>query len=179
MRCVLQAVAGAAFAIGGAVSAFGHEVALEGLKIVHPWTREPAAGVTDVPVYMTIRNSGAVTERVLAASSPLARSVRLVGVGGHGDAPGQPVIEIPAGASVTLSATGSHLEIEGLTEPLTGYEMFPLWLTLEKAGRVEVEVMVEEPAEPDAPSPGAATPAHPPEHSGNSGHTHVEQGDKK
>ena len=27
----------------------------------------------------------------------------------------------------------------GLTEPLTGYETFPLWLTFEKAGRIEVE----------------------------------------
>lgn len=136
---MLRSVGGAAALM--LLSTFGaaaHEVALSNFKIVHPWTREPAAGVRDVPVSMTVRNTGTETERILAAASPLAREARIVGAGDTAS------IEIPPGQSVKLSTSGPHIQLLGLTEPLTGYEMFPIWLTLEIAGRVEVEVMVEE-----------------------------------
>lgn len=130
-----------------------HETQLETLKIVHPYTREPAAGVTDVTVSMTIRNAGSKPERLLAAGSPLARETRIATDGGP--------IEIPPGGSIKLSAGGAHIRLIGLTEPLTGYEMFPLWLTFAHAGRVEVEVMVEE-NDTDTDSRDAVAPPAPP-----------------
>lgn len=130
-----------------------HETQLETLKIVHPYTREPAAGVTDVTVSMTIRNAGSKPERLLAAGSPLARETRIATDGGP--------IEIPPGGSVKLSTGGAHIRLIGLTEPLTGYEMFPLWLTFAHAGRVEVEVMVEE---NDTDSRDAVAPSSAPPH---------------
>ena len=57
-----------------------------------------------------------------------------------------------------------------LDSALTGYAMFPLWLTLEKAGRIELEVMVEENEE--------ITPAAPPvaaEHADEHDHNHGDQ----
>ena len=43
---------------GHASGVAAHETDLKDLKIVHPYTKEPAPGVSDVPVYMTIRNHG-------------------------------------------------------------------------------------------------------------------------
>lgn len=130
--------AGLALLLASTLPCMAHELEVKSLRFVHPWTKEPAADVKDVPVYMTIRNSGPDNERILAGSTPLAREVRIVG----GGEPGR--IEVPAGQSIKLSKLGPYIELIGLTEPLTGYEMFPLWLTLEKGGRVELEVMVEE-----------------------------------
>lgn len=136
--------AASALAVAASVATFqaaAHETQVEGLKIVHPYTKEPATGVRDVTVLMTIRNESAVAERIVAASSPLAARAELRA--GNGEAPAES-IEIPAGASLKLSGTGLHIRLLGLTDPLTGYETFPLWLTFARAGKVEVEVMVEE-----------------------------------
>lgn len=142
-----------------------HEIELKTLKFVHPWTHEPATGVTDISIYMTIRNSGGEPDRIVGASSPLARDARVVSE--KPAASGQPSIEIPAGGSIKLSKDGAHIDLLGLTEPLAGYEMFPMWLTLEKAGRVEVEVMVEE--NPDVMT-GHPTPAPDPPAPHDHGH---------
>lgn len=149
-----RAAAAAATLLGALLATAGvaaHEVKLEHLKIVHPHTMEPAAGVTDVTVSMKIRNSGSEPERLTAASSPLAREALVAG--------GVDGIAIPAGGSIELTATGPHIRLLGLTEPLTGYEMFPLWLTFAHAGRVEVEVMVEENNDAVTAPPAAATDA--------------------
>ena len=137
--------------IAGTIGASGHETVHESLKIVHPYTKEPASGVRDLDVSMTIRNSGTEAERIIAASSPMAASVEIRAAAAaqansqpDGQSDGQSAIEIPAGGSVKLSAAGPHIRLRGLTEPLTGYATFPLWLTFAHAGRVEVEVMVEE-----------------------------------
>lgn len=136
LAIAVQIATAGALGLVATSGARAHEVQLKDLKIVPPYTKEPAAGVTDVTVSMTIRNAGSKPERLLAAGSPLAREARIATDGGP--------IEIPPGGSIKLSAGGAHIRLIGLTEPLTGYEMFPLWLTFAHAGRVEVEVMVEE-----------------------------------
>lgn len=137
----MAAIALVVAASAASIPVAAHETRVEGLKIVHPYTKEPAAGVRDVTVLMTIRNESAVNERIVGASSPLAARAELRT--GDSEAPAES-IEIPAGASLKLSRTAQHIQLLGLTDPLTGYETFPLWLTFARAGKVEVEVMVEE-----------------------------------
>lgn len=125
-----------------ASAAPAHEFEAGSLRIVHPWTREPAAGANSVVVSMTIHNTGSAAERLLAAASPFSVEALLR----QGNAPEEPSgpIEIPAGETVKLRAGGQHVTLSGVTEPLAGYETFPLSLTFEKAGKVGIEVMVEE-----------------------------------
>jgi copper(I)-binding protein len=145
-----------AIALSGALCADAHEAYLKDLKIVHPYTLEPAPGVVDVVVSMTIRNQGAIPDRLVGASSPLAARAEI-----HADGAAAPSgVDLPAGASVKFGVKGPHIMLLGLTEALTGYEMFPLWLTFEKAGRVEVEVMVEE---GDDAMTGHPPESHPPD----------------
>jgi hypothetical protein len=47
--------------------------------------------------------------------------------------------------SQSLNADRPHILLRGLTEPLDGYQYFPLVLTFERAGWMEIEVYVEEP----------------------------------
>lgn len=138
-RC---AIAGLCLAAAAASPAAAHEVEAAGLKIVHPWTLEPQQGATTVVVSMTIHNTGAEAERLVSAASAFAKAADLRD-GATEAAPVSPV-EIPAGGTLKLKASGVHVRLTDVTEPLAGYETFPLSLTFEKAGKVDIQVMVEE-----------------------------------
>jgi copper(I)-binding protein len=125
-------------------TASAHELKVKHLEFVHPWTREPAQGVKDVPVYMVVRNTGSKPDRILAVASPVATRAELRGSISAGPAQRQG-IEIRPKEIVELTPDGPHIMLLGLKEPLNGYQYFPLWLTFERAGRVGIEVYVEEP----------------------------------
>jgi periplasmic copper chaperone A len=147
------AVSGAA--IPGA--AMAHEFNVNGLHIVHPYTIEPVERLARrVPVYIKIRNTGAVTDRLLSVSSPHAAGAALVSARG---AYTLRDINLPAGRELTLGPNTPHIELRDLTEPLEGYEYFPVTLMFEIAGRVDIEVCVEDrPEAQQVPTP--QPPAH-------------------
>lgn len=124
-----------------ASGAMAHEKVRGHLKVVHPYTVEPVDPKTrDVTVLMTIHNLGKTADRLVSASSPLAEKAEIQ----TGPPSDDHTVALPAGGTVAFSHKGTRIELKGLSERLTGYETFPLWLTFEKAGRVEVEVLVEE-----------------------------------
>src|SRR5215813_5583311 len=124
--------------------ATAHEFKIKDFEFIHPWTREPAPGVKDVPVYMVLRNTASTEDRIVAVSSPFAtrgelRAGKAAGEGQIG------AIPIGANTTVELDAHRPHILLRGLIEPLDGYQYFPLTLTFERAGQMEIEVYVEEP----------------------------------
>ncbi len=134
-------IAGMSLAIAATAPA-AHEIELRDLTIVHPYTFELSRTESaDTPVFMTIHNHGSVPDRLLAASSPLAERAEIGAPQGEHPERG---IALEPGGTVTLTAQGSHITLVGMKESLSGYETFPLWLEFERAGKVEVEVMVEE-----------------------------------
>jgi copper(I)-binding protein len=52
-------------------------------------------------------------------------------------------IDITPGQAVTLSPGGTHIMLQGLTQPLREKQSFPLTLSFEHAGSREVTVSVE------------------------------------
>jgi periplasmic copper chaperone A len=143
MLRIARAAAAAAIVLV-ATAAIAHEFKIKDLEFIHPWTRAPAKAVKDVPIYMVLRNTGSADDRIVAVSSPFANKGELRA--GNTDGEGKvPAIDIPANATVELTANRPHLLLLGLTEPLDGYQYFPVLLTFEKAGRIEIEVYVEEP----------------------------------
>ena len=136
MKSMGTATAAVAFLIAASAVA-AHEFKIKDLEFIHPYTREPAHGVKDVSVFLVLRNTGGTGERIVGVSSPFA--ARADG-GGRVAA-----IEIAANATVEFNADGPHILLLGLTEPLEGYQYFPVSLTFERIGHVEIEVYVEEP----------------------------------
>jgi copper(I)-binding protein len=124
--------------------ALAHEFKIKDFEFIHPWTREPASGVKDVPVYMVLRNRASTPDRIVAVSSPFATKAELCAGKSEGEKQVS-AIPIPADATVELTADRPHILLLGLTEPLDGYQYFPLTLTFERAGQMEIEVYVEEP----------------------------------
>jgi copper(I)-binding protein len=141
-----------AFARGGQA----HEVKWGTLEIFHPSAPAAAADVKNGVVFMTIDNRGAAPDRLLGAESPIAERIEL-----HrhevenGMIEMRPVdaVDLPPGASVKLTASGVHLMLVGLRQALVEYGSFPMTLIFEDAGRVDVEIQIDE--------AGATEPSHP------------------
>ncbi len=96
--------------------------------------------------FMTITNTGSEDDRLIGASSSVAGHMEVHEMAMEGDvmkmrelADGLP---IPAGARVELKPGGFHIMFMELQEPLVEGEMVTVTLTFEKAGEVEVPLMI-------------------------------------
>jgi hypothetical protein len=140
--CLLAAAAGPVAA---------HDFKLGPLRIDHPYATPTPAGAANGAAYLRgIRNTGEQADRLISASTPVARSVeihrsvidaqnvmRMRAIEG---------IDLPPKAEVLLRHGGEHhLMLIGLQRPLKDGERFPMTLRFEKAGEREVMVWVQTP----------------------------------
>ena len=96
-------------------------------------------------VAMTIRNAGTTPDRLVAASSPVAREVQLHRIVGHGEARRMVLTEdgipIPPGTT-TLGHDDDHPMLVGILRQLNQGDEFPLTLRFAGAGETTVAVRV-------------------------------------
>lgn len=138
-----------------AVPAAAHDYKAPGLHIDHPWSRATAGSARNGAAYMTLNAVGDGDDRLLSAASPVAEKVELhTHLMEDGVMKMRPVtaIEVTPGSPTTLQPGGLHVMLLGLKAPLVKGEKFPLTLTFEKAGKVEVEVNVEAAGAATAPA---------------------------
>ena len=124
-----------------------------GVVVEQPWARAALQGGNG-GAFLTLRNTGTAPDRLLSASSPLARTTEIHETVREGEVMRmRPVsaIAIPAGGSVTLRPGGAHVMLVGLSGALRAGTTVPLTLTFERAGTVEVQVAVQ--------AAGASAPA--------------------
>ena len=96
---------------------------------------------------MTISSN--TPDRLIGASTPVAAKTDLMTMEVGEDTMGMSyldAIDIPADTLVRLDASGLHVWLEDLHEPLRDGQSFPLFLEFEKAGRREITVSVIAPA---------------------------------
>ena len=113
------------------------------IVIDHPWARATPAGAKTGAAYMTLINNGDSGDRLLAAKTPVADSVQFHSVSeenGVSRMREMRAVEVPPGGKVTFSPGGMHIMVVGLKQPLKEGQTFPLSLTFEKAGKVDVTV---------------------------------------
>lgn len=128
-----------------APAAAHHDTRLGDLVIGHPWTRAMGAGQNGA-AFMTLRNTGQEPDRLVAASSPIARVVELHTHIREGEVMRmRPVqdIPVPPGQTVHLRPGGLHVMLIGLTEPLRQGTEVPLTLRFARAGEVTVRLEVQ------------------------------------
>ena len=115
------------------------------IVVEQPWSRATAAMVGGA--FVTLRNNGAVADRLVKVSSPLAERAEIHETKvENGMATMRPVdgVEIkPRGGSVQLKPGGLHVMLMGLERPLKEGERIKLTFTFERAGAIEVEARVE------------------------------------
>jgi periplasmic copper chaperone A len=105
---------------------------------VHPWAHETTdKAATSADVYMTIRNSARAADRLISVSTGRAGQVQLIPV-----APD--AFKIAPGQEIKLTKERGFVRLLNLTKPLYMHDNFPVTLVFEKAGKIQVEVHIEE-----------------------------------
>ncbi|HEY3179017.1 MAG TPA: copper chaperone PCu(A)C [Casimicrobiaceae bacterium] len=142
----------AALAIAGlllcAGSALADDYTLKNLRINHPYARATPAGARVGGVYFTIDNAGNESDRLLRVETPVAGAAEIHSMTMDGNLMRMrqiAALDIPAHSKATLSPGGYHVMLVDLKLPLAAGEMIPLKLTFEKAGTIEIAVLIEAP----------------------------------
>ncbi|WP_431271335.1 copper chaperone PCu(A)C [Dankookia sp. P2] len=124
------------------------------IAVSMPWTRAAGQNGTGAG-FLAIANRGAAPDRLVGASSPVARVTEIHTHIREGDILRmRPVaaVDLPPGGTVTLQPGGFHLMLIGLKEPLIQGRSVPLTLRFERAGEIEVMLAVQ-PAGARGPMP--------------------------
>lgn len=139
-----------------------HEYEAGGIHIDHPWARALPPSAPTGAAYFIISNRGDASDRLVAVETPIAAYAE---VHEHRHVDGlmkmQEVeeLELGTGDSVEFKPGGYHAMLFNLKHPLVVGETFPMTLTFEQAGSVEITVHVTEEA-----------PSSTDDHSGHHGH---------
>lgn len=138
-----------AAAFGAAVLAplaSAHDYTVGQLKIDHPWARATPGPVKTGAVYFSVTALSDTSDKLIAVSTPRAAKAEMHTQMMDGDVMKmRPVtaIEVNPGEPTVLKPGGLHIMLVGLTAPLREKDRFPMTLTFEKAGKIEVQVLVE------------------------------------
>ena len=135
LRGLLLLLAAAALALPAAA----HSHKTKSLEIVHPWTRASAKDATSARVFMTVKSLNGRPDRLVSATTARAGKDDLHDVG-----KGAAAFSVGRGKDLVLYGDGPSLVLSGLKSPLHAYDDFTMTLVFERAGRVEIVVMVEE-----------------------------------
>lgn len=138
--------AAAAFVIG--VSAHAADYTAGDLRIDRPYARATVPNQPSGAAYMTIENKGKAADKLIGASSPVAKTVEVHTMSMDGNVMKMREVQNlefkPATKTVMKPGDGYHIMLIGLNKPLKAGDKFPLTLTFEKAGTLEISVEVED-----------------------------------
>ncbi len=127
-------------------TAAAHSYKLGDLEIGHPWARATPPTAPSGGAFLTITNNGKTADRLMGASTPIAEKAQIHETKMEGNVmrmrEQEHGLEIPAGGKATLAPGGYHIMMMGLKEPLKEGAKVPLTLVFEKAGKIDVELMV-------------------------------------
>ncbi len=125
---------------------------LKSLKIDHLFARATPTGAKTGGVFFTVENRGEIGDTLIRASSPIAGNVELHHMAVEAGVMRMraiPAVEVKPGGKLELKPGGYHLMLFDLRQPLKNGDKFPLTLTFDRAGTLEVSVVVEAIATPD------------------------------
>jgi copper(I)-binding protein len=127
-------------------TAFAHSYKLGSLEIGHPWARATPPTAPTAGGFLSVTNTGTTSDRLVSVSSPAAGTVQIHEMKMEGNVmrmrEHEGGLEIPPGATVTLAPGNLHLMMMGLKEPFKQGEKVPLTLVFQKAGKIDVELVI-------------------------------------
>jgi copper(I)-binding protein len=114
------------------------------IEIGNPWARPPIGQARNAAAYMTVTNRGSEPDRLLGASTSVARKTELHATIREGEVMRMREvqnIELKPGAQVQFAPGGLHVMLMDVQRLKAG-ESFTLTLQFEKAGKQDVTVAV-------------------------------------
>lgn len=128
-------------------SACAEDVKAGDLVITQAWSRATPGGSKVAGGYLTIENTGPAQDRLLSASTNVAKKIEIhemaVGDGVVTMRPVEGGLPIEPGHIVKFEPGGLHLMIVGLSAPLVQGDKVPVTLKFEKSGDIIVSFDVQ------------------------------------
>ena len=143
-------------------AALADDYQLRTIRVSNPFVRATPPGAKVAGAFMTIKNQGTATDRLVSASSPVAGLVEIHEMameGGMMKMRALKGIDLKPGATVELQPGGYHVMLMDLKEPLPKDSTVPLTLTFKDAKGVESKLELKVPVLAAAPA-GASQPMH-------------------
>ena len=113
--------------------------------------RATVGSMSSSAAYVSIMNHGKMADRLLGATSNLARKTELhlmeMDNGVMKMRPVENGIDIPAGKTIHLAPSGYHVMLVGLNAPLTADSMFEITLVFQNAGKQTIKGMAMLPSD--------------------------------
>lgn len=145
----------AGMAPAGEVDRSGTVITLGDLELIAPFSRATPPRAPTGGAYLSIVNNGTEDDRLLSGTTTVSEAVQLHEMSMENDIMRmremKDGIPIPAGETLTLEPSGTHIMLVRLLAPLVEGETVPLTLTFEKAGTIELEVPIASIAARQAP----------------------------
>jgi copper(I)-binding protein len=116
--------------------------------VVEPWIRTPPSTAPTAAAYLTIVNRGRIADRLVSASSLLARAIQIHEMSMAGGM--MRMRELSGGVAIgpgqtrQLAPAGEHLMMVNPTRAFHSGEKVPITLTFARAGRVTAEFEVRD-----------------------------------
>nr|WP_298135867.1 copper chaperone PCu(A)C [uncultured Pseudomonas sp.] len=132
--------------LAAGLPAYAHDYTLGQLHIEHPWSREMPPVAPTAAAYFVVHNSADSPDRLLEVSSPVAGKAEFhehLHEDGVMKMQQVPSVVVPAAGEVRFEPMGYHVMLFDLKQQAKAGERFPLKLTFEKAGVIELEVAVQ------------------------------------
>lgn len=131
------------------IAAFAHDFTKNEIFVGHPWARPSMAAHVPAAVYLEIINRGEADDRLIEVKTGRAKSAEIHSSQTGGDGmmrmrPAKDGVAAPAGETISMETGAYHIMLIGLDGKLVDGESFPLVLTFENAGDIEVAVKVED-----------------------------------
>ena len=127
--------------------AFAHGYKVGSLDIQHPWSRATPKGATVAGGYLKITNTGTAPDRLVGGTNENSETCEIHEMKMEGDVmkmrPLPNGIEIKPGQTVEFTPGSNHLMFVGLKQPFEKGKRVKGTLQFEKAGKVDVEYVVE------------------------------------
>lgn len=140
-------LAAALLGVSLAMPAYAADVTVGSLKISAPWARATPKGASVGGGYMTITNTGSAPDRLVGGGSGISSRFEL-----HEMSMANGVmkmrmlpngLEIKPGQSVEFKPGGYHMMFVGLKQQLVQGQHFKATLQFEKAGKVDLDFVIE------------------------------------
>jgi len=143
MKRIGAAVAAISLAAAPAVAGVGHVYASGSLRISELRIEPTPRGASTAAGYLTIKNTGAAADRLVAASSPDAAEVEIHKMSTMGGVMRMRAVTggllIGPGQTLKLLPGGYHLMLVHPTHAFKAGEHVPMTLRFERSGEVPVE----------------------------------------
>jgi copper(I)-binding protein len=126
--------------------AFASDYRIGGLEILSPWSRATPGGATIGAGYMTIKNTGTTSDRLIGGTTDVASDFQFHQTTIEGDVSKmhemKSGVEIKPGETVEFKPGSTHVMFVKLKRPLRQHDVIKGTLIFEKAGTVGIEYTV-------------------------------------